>query len=171
MQMVCHGISTGALFILAGALQDRLHTRDLRKMGGFWKALPHFGAMGMLFGMASLGLPGLGNFVGEFLILLGTFQAYPILAAIAALGLVAAPIYALYMIQEVFFGSMEYVETTNRDLQFKEWIIFASLAIVIVWLGLYPHSVLNTTQPVIQQLLDHTQSIETISSSLWTGIQ
>ncbi len=88
-QMVAHGISTGALFVLVGALQERIHTRDMRLMGGLWGKIPRLSALGMFFAIASLGLPGLGNFIGEFLILLGSFYVSVPFTVIAALGLVA----------------------------------------------------------------------------------
>ena len=87
MQMVAHGVSTAALFMMAGALQQRLHTRDMDRMGGLWQNMPRMGACAMFFALASLGLPGLGNFVAEFLVLVGLFQVSPLFTLIAALGL------------------------------------------------------------------------------------
>jgi NADH-quinone oxidoreductase subunit M len=145
MEMISHGISTGALFILAGVLQERLHTRDLRRMGGLWSVAPGIGAVAMLFAMASLGLPGLGNFVAEFLVLLGAYQANALVTVIATLGLIAGTIYALWIIQHTFHGP-------NRegwalpDFSAREWVIMASMILVIVWLGLYPQPVLNTAR-------------------------
>src|SRR4051812_15062286 len=88
MQIVTHGISTGALFVLAGMLKERLHTRDIRQMGGLWTSMPAMGSIALVFVMASLGLPALGNFIAEFLILVGAFEVNVPLTAIAALGLV-----------------------------------------------------------------------------------
>ena len=104
MQMVCHGLWTGALFVLVGQLHERLHTRDLRRMGGLWSAVPRMGAVGMFFAMASLGLPGLGNFVGEFLVLLGSLHASVLWTVLATCGLVPATIYSLWIVQQVFHG-------------------------------------------------------------------
>ncbi len=104
MQMITHGISTGALFMIAGVLYERLHTRELEKMGGLWAALPGLGTVTMVFVMASLGLPGLGNFIAEFLILAGSWQASPWITVLAAIGLVVATVYSLRIMQKVFSG-------------------------------------------------------------------
>lgn len=145
MQMITHGISTGALFILAGALYERIHTRELKKMGGLWPLLPVMGSTTLIFVMASLGLPGLGNFVAEFLILVGSWQANKVLTILATTGLVIATIYSLRIMQKVFFG------TTNReyalpDLNVREKMIVGALIIVIFWLGIYPQPVLNAVK-------------------------
>ena len=155
MQIICHGISTGALFLIAGMLQERTHTRDLDKLGGLWATVPKMGGFTLLFALAALGLPGLGNFVGEFLILLGTFQVYPALAVIAALGLVLSVIYALRLVQASMQGPNEN-NWTLPDLSPREVAILGSLAVMIVWLGLYPQPIFNTAKPslgVIEQSL------------------
>jgi len=104
MQMIAHGISTGALFILVGQLYERIHTRDLNRMGGLWEKTPFMGAMGLIFSMASLGLPGSGNFIAELLILVGAFKASILMSCLASSGLIAATIYALRIVQKVFLG-------------------------------------------------------------------
>ncbi len=151
MQMICHGIATGALFILVGGLYQRIHTRDLRRMGGFWTSAPRMGGVAMVFAMASLGLPGLGNFIAEFLVLIGVYQASLAATIVAALGVVAATIYSLWIMQRAFFGSQEdkpYV----RDLSGRESLVMAALIATIVWLGLYPQPVLDTARPVLHRL-------------------
>jgi NADH-quinone oxidoreductase subunit M len=105
MQMLTHGFSSAALFMIAGAIQHRIHTRNLDEMGGFWDSVPKIGCITLFFAMASLGIPGLGNFVGEFLVLLGTFQVNVPITILAALGLITAAIYSLIIIQKVFHGS------------------------------------------------------------------
>ncbi|MCI0356587.1 MAG: NADH-quinone oxidoreductase subunit M, partial [Acidobacteria bacterium] len=151
MQMLAHGISTGALFILAGAVQERLHTREMERMGGFWSSAPRFGAVTLFFAIASLGLPGLGNFVGEFLVLLGSYRVDVALTAIAALGLVGAVTYALILIQKTFHGEpregLTLAELTPRDMT-----LMAAMIIAIVWLGLYPQPVLDTAEPALAGL-------------------
>src|SRR5690606_39817302 len=104
MQMITHGISTGALFLIAGSLYDRIHTRDIESMRGFWAQAPYMGTVALVFSMASLGLPGLGNFVAEFLTLVGAWQSAPVLTALAAVGLVAATAYSLRIMQKIFYG-------------------------------------------------------------------
>ncbi|MEH6582693.1 MAG: NADH-quinone oxidoreductase subunit M [Halioglobus sp.] len=156
MQMVAHGVSTAALFMLAGALQHRLHTRNMEAMGGLWHNMPRMGACAMFFAIASLGLPGLGNFVAEFLILLGLFKVSPWMTAIAALGLITAAIYSLWMMQLTFQGKPD----DSRDLKdfgLREMTAMAGMVIALIWLGLYPQPVLELAQPVLdslQNLLD-----------------
>ncbi len=152
IQMIAHGLSTGALFILAGGIQDRLHTRDLDRMGGFWPQAPRMAALAMFFAMASLGLPGLANFVGEFLILLGSFQASITVTVFAAIGLVGATVYSLWIIQRVFHGRPSHSVLT--DLSFRETTILAVLVIGLLGIGLYPRPVLQTSEPPLQLLLD-----------------
>src|SRR5690606_30793509 len=102
MQMITHGISTGALFLIAGSLYERIHTRNIEKMRGFWAQTPYMGTVALIFSMASLGLPGLGNFVAEFLTLLGAWQSSPVLTVFAAIGLIAATAYSLRIMQKIF---------------------------------------------------------------------
>jgi NADH-quinone oxidoreductase subunit M len=151
LQMICHGISTGALFMLAGALQARLHTRDMRRMGGLWSRVPRLGGVGLFFAMAALGLPGLGNFLAEFLVLLGSFQVSALLTVMAALGLVAATVYALRLIQWTFHGPT----TEGRripDLTARDMAAMAVMIAALVWLGLYPQAVLKAAAPVLNDL-------------------
>ncbi len=152
MQMLCHGISTGMLFVLAGSIQERIHTRDMRRMGRFWEKVPVMGGVGMLFALASLGLPGLGNFVGEFLVLLGAFRASPVMAVIASLGLVVSTVYALWMVQQVFHGQPREEHALLPDLYPREKGIAAAMIILIVWLGLYPQPVINAARPALENL-------------------
>jgi NADH-quinone oxidoreductase subunit M len=142
MQMITHGISTGALFMLAGVLYERIHTRELSRMGGLWPAMPAMGTVTMIFVMASLGLPGLGNFIAEFLILVGSWQANKPLTVLAAVGLVVATVYSLRIMQKVFFGQTER-QFSLPDLGVREWVMLAPLILVIIWLGVYPKPVLK----------------------------
>jgi NADH-quinone oxidoreductase subunit M len=151
--MIAHGISTGALFILVGQLYERIHTRDLNKMGGLWEKAPVMGAIGLIFSMASLGLPGLGNFVAELLILLGVFKTSILMSCLACLGLIAATIYSLRIVQKVFLGNKN-KEWEIKDLNVREKIVSASLVIVIVWLGLFPRPVFNAAKPALLKTLD-----------------
>ncbi|MFN2186178.1 MAG: NADH-quinone oxidoreductase subunit M [Anaerolineae bacterium] len=149
--MLSHGISTGALFILVGGLYDRTKTRDMARLGGLWSTTPRMGGAAMVFALASLGLPGLGNFVGEFLVLLGVYQVNVPLAMLATLGLVVATIYSLWMMQRVFFGAN--TEGWHLpDLDLRESVIFAVLIALIIWLGLFPGTILNTARPALDAL-------------------
>ena len=143
--MVSHGISTGALFIIAGALQQRMHTREIARMGGLWTTMPAFSGAGMFFVMASAGLPGLGDFVGEFLVLLGTYRANVPLAAVATLGIIAATLYGLKVTSQVFQGPNRH-EWRIPDLVPREWVIVGSMMAGLLWVGLYPQSFIRMFQ-------------------------
>jgi len=143
MQMVAHGFSTAALFMMAGALQQRLHTREMGQMGGLWEKAPRMGALTLFFVVASLGMPGLGNFVGEILVLLGTFQVRPSLAFVAALGMVVAAVYALYLMQRSFQGRGDPARVTMADFGARELAVQLPLLVGLVWLGLFPQTVLD----------------------------
>ena len=151
MQLVAHGLSTAALFMIAGALQHRLHTRDLQKMGGLWQSMPRMGALAMFFIAASLGLPGMGNFIAEFLVLAGLFQVYPWLAAVSSAGLITGAIYSLKLIQESFQGVPD--ETlTPPDFSALAMIATIAMLIGLIVLGIFPQLVLDISQPVINTL-------------------
>jgi NADH-quinone oxidoreductase subunit M len=158
IQMIAHGISTGALFILVGQLYERIHTRDINKMGGLWEKAPVMGAIGLVFSMASLGLPGLGNFIAELLILIGAFKTNVLMSCLASLGLIAATIYSLRIVQKVFFGNKN-TDWKLNDLTIREKIVSASLVIAIVWLGLFPQPVLDTAKPAILKTLNKQKEI------------
>jgi NADH-quinone oxidoreductase subunit M len=158
MQMIAHGISTGALFILAGQLYERIHTRDIDVMGGLWEKVPVMGAIGLIFSMASLGLPGLGNFIAELLILTGTFKTSILMTCLASTGLIAATIYSLRIVQKVFFGNKNR-DWKISDLTLREKIVSALLVIMIVWLGLFPQFVFNTAKPALLKTLNSNKEI------------
>ena len=151
MQMVAHGVSTAALFMMAGALQHRLHTRDMGRMGGLWQQAPRMGACAMFFAVASLGLPGLGNFVAEFLVLAGLFAVQPWLTAVAALGLITAAIYALWMMQQAFQGKPD-EQRQMSDFNGREMTAMLAMMAALLWLGIYPQPVLDLAQPVLDGL-------------------
>jgi NADH-quinone oxidoreductase subunit M len=153
MTMICHGLSTGALFVLVGQLKERLHTRDLAAMGGLADAAPRMAALAIFFAMASLGLPGLGNFVGEFLVLLGSFKASVAITAVATVGLVGATIYSLWIVQKAFHGPLEEGRTLT-DLGAREVFVLGAMVVALVWLGLWPQPVLETAEPALAALRD-----------------
>jgi NADH-quinone oxidoreductase subunit M len=143
LEVVCHAFSTGALFLLVGAMMERMHTRDMERMGGLWGVVPRMGGTGLFFALASLGLPGLGNFVAEFLILTGTWQVARWAAVLGAIGLVFATVYALWMVQRAFQGK----ETHGwrfADLGPREIGMFAAFIAVLVFLGFYPQPIIRT---------------------------
>jgi NADH-quinone oxidoreductase subunit M len=157
-QMVTHGLSTGGLFIVVGILQERLHSRDLAKMGGFWEEMPRLGGLAMVLAMASLGLPGLGSFVAEFLVLAGSWPVFPVVTAVAVTGLVAAAIYALRIVQSVFHGKRHEANGRGRegarlpDLGGRELASLSAVAALLLWLGLFPQPVLESVRVAMQLL-------------------
>ena len=150
--MLAHGVSAGALFILSGEVYERLHTRDLRLMGGLWSRIAWLPALALFFAAASLGLPGTGNFVGEFLILLGTFKNWPVIAALATAALILAAIYSLLMVQRAFFGPAQ-SETVLEGLTAREVTMVLMLVLCLLGLGLYPQPVLDLTYSTMSQLV------------------
>jgi NADH-quinone oxidoreductase subunit M len=156
LQILCHGISTGALFVLVGALQERLHTRDLRRLGGLWPVVPRLAGTTLLFALASMGLPGLGNFLAEFLVLVGTWRVSPIATAIASIALIVSTVYALWMVQAAFQGPLRSTapETdTVHDLGIREMAMTVALILAIVWLGVYPQPIIDTAVPAIDRVV------------------
>jgi len=151
IQILAHGLSTGALFILVGALQERLHTRDMRQIGGLWSSAPRIGAIGMFFAIASLGLPGLGNFVGEFLVLFGTYRVASGFAIVGTLGLVVSTIYALIFVQRIFHGEPRGT-VALADFSSRHMIVMATMITTLVWLGFYPQPVFDTAGPSLSNL-------------------
>jgi NADH-quinone oxidoreductase subunit M len=177
MQLVAHGLSTGALFMLAGALQERCQTRDMRQMGGLWGMTPRLATMALFFACASLGLPGLANFIGEFLVLFGSYSAQPVLTILASLGIVMAAIYSLGMMQRTFFGQQRETRIAP-DLSNTAFGTLLLIAVLQIWLGLYPKTVLITTKPVMNMLvqpvvaspnLTHQPSESVSSSTIFTS--
>lgn len=151
MQMIAHGIGTGALFILVGALQERMHTRDMQRMGGLWATMPRMAALGLFFAIAALGLPGMGSFVGEFLVLLGAYRANAWLTAVATLGLIAAVVYALILVQKTFHGENTHAWRLH-DSSVRELATLGAMVAVSIWLGLYPQPVLDAAIPAVNNL-------------------
>jgi len=148
MQMVAHGVSTGALFIVVGMIQERTHTREMGRMGGFWDMAPRLSGVGLVFALASLGLPGFGNFIAEFLVLIGSFRMHAVVTIFAASGLVLAAIYSLWIVQRVFQGEKR-DDVHLADLTGRETGMMAVLIIVIIWIGFLPRMVLKPVEPFI----------------------
>ncbi|MFO1417450.1 MAG: NADH-quinone oxidoreductase subunit M [Methylotetracoccus sp.] len=135
--MLAHGISASALFMTAGALQQRLHTREFARMGGLWSEVPRLSAFALFFSVAALGMPGLANFIGEFLVLLGAYQVDARLTAFAALGLIVAPVYSLILVQRALHGEPAAAREI-RDYGIREIAVMGVLMLATVAIGLYP---------------------------------
>ncbi|MCB1742722.1 MAG: NADH-quinone oxidoreductase subunit M, partial [Gammaproteobacteria bacterium] len=152
LQMLAHGISSAGLFILAGVLQQRLGSRDMAAMGGLQAQMPRLAAMGLCFALAALGLPGLGNFVAEFLVLLGTYQVSVLTSSVALAALVLAPIYALALMQRVFHGPTVQKHRPPADIGAPTLPTLGLLLLASLWLGLHPQPVLDVVQPAMTTL-------------------
>ncbi len=168
LQMVNHGISTGALFLIVGMLYERRHTRDMDEFGGLWKIMPIYGALTLIVALSSMGLPGLNGFVGEFTILLGSWGAgvpdgsygsywYTILAA---LGIILAAVYILYMFQKLFLGPVTKEENKSLlDINWREIVTLLPLIILIFWIGLYPNPFFGLMDASVEQLVSSIESV------------
>ncbi len=146
LQMINHGLTTSALFILVGMLDERVHTREIVNFGGFWKKMPGFSTFFLFFALASLGLPGLNNFVGEFLVLVGTMKAWPVVTWFGFAGLVFTVIYILALVQKTVFEEIRnehFREQPLADLTFREVLILAPLAAAVLLIGFHPQPILN----------------------------
>jgi NADH-quinone oxidoreductase subunit M len=155
LQMVNHGLSTGALFLLVGMLYERRHTRLIAHFGGIAKPMPVFAAFFGLVAMSSIGLPMLNGFVGEFLILIGTFLVRPWFAFLATSGVVLAAAYMLWMYRRVMFGPVENEENRRLiDLGLREKLVLVAVVVPIVWIGIYPDTLLRRIEPSVIKLLD-----------------
>lgn len=154
MVMISHGFSTGALFFLIGMIYERRHTRLIADYGGLARVMPMFAALLTLVALSSIGLPGTNGFIGEFLVLIGTFRTYPVLAVIATTGVILAAAYLLWAIQRIIFNPLDKpVNEHVPDLNRRELILMAPLVAGIIWLGVYPAPVLRRMQPAAEQFV------------------
>lgn len=154
LQMINHGLSTGALFLLVGMIYERRQTRLIADYGGLWKAVPLFSVLFLIVTLSSIGLPGTNGFVGEFLILVGAFQGWRVLGIIGATGIVLAAVYMLWMYQRVFLGPLDNPKNQAlADLNLREIVTLAPLMALIVFIGWYPAPFLARIAPAVQQLL------------------
>jgi NADH-quinone oxidoreductase subunit M len=167
LQMVNHGLSTGALFLIVGMIYERRHTRDMDAFGGLWKVMPIYGAMTLVVALSSMGLPGLNGFVGEFTILLGAWDAGQVggalgsywFAGLSALGVILAAVYILLMFQKLFLGPVDKEENRNlKDINAREILTLAPLLIFIFWIGLYPKPFFSLIAPSVDKLVSILQS-------------
>jgi NADH-quinone oxidoreductase subunit M len=159
LQMINHGLSTGALFLLIGMVYEQTHTRDIKVYGGLWKVMPVFGTIMLIASLSSMGLPGLNGFVGEFTILLGAFGSTaigsPWYAGISAIGVIMAAVYILYMFQKMFLGPAGEITHHNelKDLNWREILTVTPLLILMFWIGLYPAPFFNLIAPAVEKLI------------------
>jgi NADH-quinone oxidoreductase subunit M len=156
--MFAHGIITGALFLLVGVLYDRAHTRDLTAFGGLGARMPAYSGLFRLAMFASLGLPGLAGFIGEFMVFVGTYPIYPLATVIAAVGLIVTAAFLLWTIQRVLLGPPNPRWASLPDMDGREWLSLAPLAVLMLFFGLWPRPLLNALQPAAAQLVRQLRS-------------
>jgi NADH-quinone oxidoreductase subunit M len=157
LQMVNHGLSTGALFLLVGFIYERRHTREIARLKGLQKVAPIMAAVFMLVMLSSIGLPGLNGFVGEFLIMVGSFLTRRWWTVIAALGVILAALYLLWAYQRVFHGEPDEENAEFPEMRWAEGLLMAPLIGLIVFLGVYPKPVLERIQPSVDALIAHIE--------------
>ncbi|MGE5175608.1 MAG: NADH-quinone oxidoreductase subunit M, partial [Hyphomicrobiales bacterium] len=159
LQMINHGLSTGALFLAVGVIYERRHTREISEFGGLSEILPWFAAIFLIVCLSSLGLPGLNGFVGEFLILLGAFRMNALIAAIAATGVILAAVYLLWMYQRVMFGPVTNEKNRGmKDLSPREFWMLAPVVALIVWIGVYPNPFLRKLDVSVSELMERVNA-------------
>jgi len=158
LQMVNHGISTGALFLLVGMIYDRRHTRLIAELGGLQKVAPILAGVFMVVMLSSIGLPALNGFVGEYLILLGSFVTRRWWTVVAASGVILAAVYLLWAYQRVFQGTPNEENAATPDLNLADGLVLAPLLVAIVFLGVYPKPVLDRIEPSVDKLVAHVEA-------------
>jgi NADH-quinone oxidoreductase subunit M len=158
LQNVNHGVSTGALFLLVGMISDRRHTREIAALNGLQKVAPIFAAVFTLVMMSSIGLPGLNGFVGEFLVLVGSFLTARWWTVVAAAGVILAALYLLWAYQRVFHGEVDEDNEGFSELSWREGAVMAPLLGLIVFLGVYPKPVLERMEPAVDALITHVET-------------
>jgi len=154
LQMVNHGLTTGALFLLVGMIYERTYTRLIADFGGLATVMPVYTGIFLVVTLGSIGLPGLNGFVGEFLILAGAWQNYPLAVVLAGLGIILGAVYMLWMVQRIFWGPLDNPKNEGlSDIRFRELMVVAPLLVLIVWIGIYPTTFLNPMEAAVRLLL------------------
>jgi NADH-quinone oxidoreductase subunit M len=158
MQMVNHGISTGALFLLVGMIYERRHTRQIAELRGIQSVAPIFSAAFMIVMLSSIGVPGLNGFAGEFLILIGSFQSARWWTIVAATGVILAALYLLWAYQRVFHGEPDEANSTFAEMTLREGALMMVFIGLIGFTGLYPKPMLERIEPSVDKLVEHVVS-------------
>jgi NADH-quinone oxidoreductase subunit M len=171
-QMLSHGIVSAALFLIVGVVYDRLHTRLIERYDGLVNRMPSYALIFMIFMLASVGLPGTSGFVGEFLVLVGAFQANTWVALLAASGMVLGAAYMLYLYRRIIFGKMSKEDLMAiLDLNWREKAVFAPLVALVFWMGIYPASFIDVMAPSVERLIEgYEASLARAESPLFAGL-
>jgi NADH-quinone oxidoreductase subunit M len=155
LQMINHGVSTGALFLLVGMVYERRHTRLIAELRGVQTVAPIFAGVFTVVMLSSIGLPGLNGFVGEFLILIGSFLTARWWVVVAAVGVILAAVYLLWAYQRVFHGSPDDANRSFREMNLREGLVMAPLVALILFCGIYPKPMLDRIEPSVKALIEH----------------
>ncbi len=172
LQMINHGLTTGALFLLVGMLYERTHTREIAHYGGVAQLLPKFSAIFLITVLASIGLPGLNGFVSEFLIILGSYPTQPVGAIVAALGVILSAVYLLWLVQRVFYGMpskqlkaiAEKEGKMPSDLSRREWAVLLPIVAMMIWIGVYPRPLVSRIEPSVQALVSEYRAATEVAA-------
>jgi NADH-quinone oxidoreductase subunit M len=170
IQMVNHGLSTGALFLMVGMIYQRTHTRQIADYGGLASQMPRYAVVFLIVVLSSVGLPGLNGFVGEFLIIVGSFGTQPVAAILAVVGVILSAIYLLWLVHRIFFGSPGVVLNTSEDsedskladLTRREWAVMLPVLAMIVMLGVYPQPFLKRIEPSVESLVQKYHEVRSV---------
>jgi NADH-quinone oxidoreductase subunit M len=172
MVMISHGISTGALFFLIGMIYERRHTRMIEAYGGIARVVPLFSTILVIVTFSSIGVPGTNGFIGEFLVLLGSYRTYPVFAVIAATSVIIAAAYLLWAVQRILFNKLDKPENEHiPDLNRRELLLLAPLLFCIVWLGVYPAPVLRRMQPAAEQFVRTVETRAAMPTASAEGVR
>jgi len=163
-QMIAHGVSTGGLFLIVGMLSERRHTRLISEYGGINAVVPRLSAAFLIITLASIGLPTLNGFIGEFLTLLGAFLWDPRYAAVAATGVILSAVYMLWMVQRVYYGELTNEENRHLpDLSVREWIVIAPVVAMAIVMGLFPTVFLAPTAPAVDKVVQRMGQVRHVN--------
>ena len=173
LQMINHGLTTGALFLLVGMIYERTHTREIAYYGGVAKLLPKYSAIFLITVLASIGLPGLNGFVGEFLVILGSYPTQPVGAIVAALGVILSAVYLLWLVQRVFYGmpsdqlkaAAENEGKMSKDLSRREWAVLLPIVAMMIWIGVYPRPLLSRIEPSVEALVSEYRAATEVTEA------
>jgi NADH-quinone oxidoreductase subunit M len=168
-QMINHGLSTGALFLVVGMIYERRHTRLIADYGGLWRRVPRYAAVFLVITLSSIGLPGLNGFVGEFLILLGAFQRWPTAAIVATSGVVLGAVYMLWAYQRIMFGPLTAANRELADLSPREMMVLAPVVVMIVVMGVYPRPFLARIEPSVAQVVARVRLAQAVAVAAGPG--
>jgi NADH-quinone oxidoreductase subunit M len=154
LQMINHGITTGALFMCVGIVYERTHSRQITDNGGLAKSMPQYATFFVIFALSSVGLPGMNSFVGEFLVLIGTFAWSKLTGTLAALGIILAAVYMLYLVQRMIYGpASPQMLPKLSDLNVREFGMLVPLVVLVFWIGLYPKPLLDVMHASVARVI------------------